>query len=240
GDLVLSGARESAICLDVPQRIVIQLEVRGHEDGLLELIGIVANEPAPNVLQFHDPGQLLAVDPIRVENHAIRIGQGDGFGAEVEQFLDRVLRNVATAGNQAQLAFQRVFAALEHLRGKIHAAIARSLRTNQRTAPIQALAGQHAREFILETLVLAEQVPDFAAADPNVSCRYVSIRPDVPEEFGHKTLAESHDFVVALALGIEVGSAFAAAHGQRSQRILQNLFKCQEFQNAKIDRRMEA
>ncbi len=60
------------------------------------------------------------------------------------------------------------------------------------------------------------------------------------DQFGHEALAEAHDFVVALALGIEIRSALAAAHGQRGQRVLEDLLKGQELQNAEIDRRMEA
>ena len=59
-------------------------------------------------------------------------------------------------------------------------------------------------------------------------------------QFGHEALAETHDFVIALAFGIEVRSAFAAAHGQRGQRVLEYLFKCQELQNSQRHRRMEA
>ena len=59
-------------------------------------------------------------------------------------------------------------------------------------------------------------------------------------EFGHEALAETHDFVVTLALGIEIGSALAAAHGERGERILEDLFECQELQDAEIHAGMEA
>jgi hypothetical protein len=59
-------------------------------------------------------------------------------------------------------------------------------------------------------------------------------------QFGHEALAEAHHFGVALALGIEVGTALAAAHGKRGEGILEDLFKGQEFQDAKVDRGVEA
>src|SRR4029077_11061195 len=62
---------------------------------------------------------------------------------------------------------------------------------------------------------------------------------DVALQFGHEALAEAHHFIVTLALGIEIGSALAAAHGQRGERILEDLFKRQEFQDAEIHARME-
>jgi len=55
-----------------------------------------------------------------------------------------------------------------------------------------------------------------------------------------KALAEPHHLIVALAFGIEIRSAFAAAHGQRGERILEHLLECKEFQNAEVDRGMEA
>ena len=59
-------------------------------------------------------------------------------------------------------------------------------------------------------------------------------------QFGHEALAEPHHFVVALALGIEIRTALAAAHHQSRQRVLENLLEGQELQDAEIDRRMKA
>ena len=60
------------------------------------------------------------------------------------------------------------------------------------------------------------------------------------EQFGHKRLAESHHFIVRLPLWIEVGAALAAAHRERRQRILKDLFEREELQDAAINCRMEA
>jgi hypothetical protein len=56
----------------------------------------------------------------------------------------------------------------------------------------------------------------------------------------HEALAETHDLVVGFALGIEIRSALAAAHGQGGEGVLEDLFEGQELENADIDRRMEA
>ncbi len=45
---------------------------------------------------------------------------------------------------------------------------------------------------------------------------------------------------VALALGVEVGAAFAAAHGQGGQGVFEGLFKGQEFQHRRGHRGVEA
>jgi hypothetical protein len=70
--------------------------------------------------------------------------------------------------------------------------------------------------------------------------RDVGVRADVAEQLGHEALAEAHDFVVALALGIEVGAALAAAHGERGEAVLEDLLEGQELEDAEVDGRMEA
>ena len=47
-------------------------------------------------------------------------------------------------------------------------------------------------------------------------------------------------FHVALAVGIKVGAALAAAHGQGGQAVFEGLLKAEELQDALIDRGMEA
>src|SRR3546814_6828773 len=59
-------------------------------------------------------------------------------------------------------------------------------------------------------------------------------------KLGHERLAEAHHFVVALALGVEVRATLAAAHGQRSQGVLEDLFEGEELEDADVHRRMEA
>ena len=61
---------------------------------------------------------------------------------------------------------------------------------------------------------MAEEEADLAAAYSYIAGGHISIRTDMAEEFGHETLAKPHDFVVTLALGVEIRAAFAAAHGE--------------------------
>ena len=138
------------------------------------------------------------------------------------------------------LAFERVLAGLQHLVGEVDAAVAGGFRTNERAAPVQALAGEHAGELVAQPLVLAEQEADLASAHADVAGGHVGVRTDVAAQLGHEALAEAHDFVVALALGIEVGAALAAAHGQRGERVLEDLLEGEELQDAEVDRGMEA
>ncbi len=60
------------------------------------------------------------------------------------------------------------------------------------------------------------------------------------KQFSHKGLAESHDFIVGLTFGIEIGSAFGSAHGQGGEGVLENLLKPEELEDAEIHGGMEA
>src|SRR5690606_37873595 len=129
---------------------------------------------------------------------------------------------------------------LEHFLGEVDAAVAGCLGTNQAAAVGQALAGQHAAGVVRQALVLALQEADLASANADVTGRHVGVGTDVAEQLGHEGLAEAHHFVVALALRIEVRTTLAAAHGQRGQGVLEDLFEGQELEHAQVDRRMEA
>src|SRR5215469_8279956 len=83
-DFVLRGAGEGAIGLDVPQRVVAELHVGGHEDGLLVLVGVLADAATAGILQVHDVRQLFAVDAVGIVYHAVGVGHGDRLGAEIE------------------------------------------------------------------------------------------------------------------------------------------------------------
>ena len=58
-------------------------------------------------------------------------------------------------------------------------------------------------------------------------------------QLGHKALAETHDLGIRLAVGVEVGTALAAAHGQAGQAVLEALLKAQELQDRQVDRGVE-
>ncbi len=121
---------------------------------------------------------------------------------------------------------------LEHFLGKVHGAVAGGFGADQRAAKAQALAGEHAVSAVGQLLVHAGHVADLAATHADVARGHVGVGADVAEQLGHEGLAEAHDFGVALALGVEVGAALAAAHGQGGQRVLEGLLEGQELQDA--------
>jgi hypothetical protein len=62
----------------------------------------------------------------------------------------------------------------------------------------------------------------------------------VSVQLGHEGLAESHDFRIGLAVRIKVGAAFAAADRQTGQAVLEDLFKAEELDDARIDVRSKS
>ena len=132
-------------------------------------------------------------------------------------------------------------AGLEHLVDEEGGAVAGGLGAHQRAAPGEALAGEHARpRTVGDPLVLAEHVADLAAAHADVAGRDVGVLADVAVQLGHEALAEAHDLVVRLALGVEVGAALAAADGQAGQGVLEDLLEAEELDDAEVDRGVEA
>ena len=150
------------------------------------------------------------------------------------------MRNISGAGYENILAFDRVALCCEHFLGEVYVAVASRFGTNQASAPFEALAGENAVIGILAALVLAKEVAYFAAAHADVAGGNVGIGADVAIELAHKGVAEVADFVVAFSLRVEVGTAFAAAHGQGREGVLKYLFKTEEFENAEVYRRVEA
>jgi hypothetical protein len=65
----------------------------------------------------------------------------------------------------------------QHLGGEVDAAVAGGLGPDQRAAPVEALAGEHAGELVAQALVLAEQEADLAAAHADVAGGHVGVGP---------------------------------------------------------------
>ena len=233
GDFVLGGAGEGALAGNGPGGLAFVV-------GAAELVGVFADASAFVVFEVHDPGEFFAGDAVGVVDKSAGVGEGDGFGAEVEEFFDGVLGDVAGAGDDAGFAFEGLVFGLEHFLGEVDGAVAGGFGANEGAPPFEAFAGEDAGEFVAEAFVLAEHVADFAGADADVASGDVGVGADVAFEFGHETLAEAHDFGVGFAFGVKVGSAFAAAHGEGGEGVFEDLFEAEEFEDALIDAGVEA
>ncbi len=75
---VLRGAGEGQLGGDSPRTLVRQVR------HTLEVLGIFANPPPPDVLQFHDPCQLFGADALLIHDGTIEVGKRDGLGAQLD------------------------------------------------------------------------------------------------------------------------------------------------------------
>ena len=55
------------------------------------------------------------------------------------------------------------------------------------------------------------------------------------DELGHEGLAEAHDLVVGLALGVEVGSSLSSSDGEGGEAVLEDLLESEELQDGQVD-----
>jgi hypothetical protein len=169
------------------------------------------------------------------------IREPDDGGAQLLGFFDGVDSHVTGAGNCYLGAIKRVTMGLHHFLGEIDTAIPGGFGAHQGTTPGEPLTGEHAG-FVLvgKAAIHTEQVADFPAADANIAGGNVPIFTNMVVEFGHEGLTEPHDFGIGLAFGVEVSAALAAADGQTGKRVLEDLFETKEFDDAKVDGRVEA
>ena len=130
---------------------------------------------------------------------------------------------------------------LQHAAGIVDRAVTGGLGTDQAAAEGEALAGDDAAgEAAGEAAPGAEEEAHFPAAHADVAGGHVHVRPHILIQLGHEALAETHDFGVGLALGVEVAAALGTAHGQGGQGVFQHLLEAQELDRALGDAGMEA
>ena len=230
-ELVLGRAGQRDVALDAPRTRA--LGVGAARYALRVLLDAAA-------LDFLDVLDDVQIDAVGIVDKAVGVGHGDDLGAQLGRLLAGVDRYVARAGDRDRLALERGALVREHFVHIVAQAVAGGLGAGERAAEAQALAGQHAGELVLHALVLAVHKADLAAADADVARRHVGELADVAGQLGDKGLAETHDLCVRLALGVEVGTALAAAHGQAGQAVLEALLKAEELDDRCVDRRMEA
>ena len=232
-ELVLDRARECDVALDFPR--LAALDELGAELGGVGLDDVVvAGAELEHVVDAFLRHSLFIVDV------AVRTGDSDDLGAELDELLRRAPGDVAEAGEGDRLAFDVLAELLEHVLREVHRAVAGGLRTHERTAEWTALAGEDSDELVAETLVLTEEITDLATADADVTGGNVRICSDVAGKLGHEALAEAHHFSVGLAARIEVGTALAAAHGKGGEGVLERLLETEELEDTQRYGRVEA
>src|SRR5690606_7404405 len=169
-----------------------------------------------------------------------RVRERERLRAEVDQLFGGMRGHVARTRDDRAHPFEVAALVLEHVVEEIDRAVTGRLGADHRAAVFEALAGEYAGEVVGDPLVLAEHVADLARADADVPGGHVHVGADVAIEFGHEALAEAHHLAVALALGVEVGPAFAATHREAGERVLERLLERKELEHAFVDARVEA
>ena len=232
-DLILGGAGNGHVTGDVPRPLALVVF-----DA--EVFGIFPDPASANLLEFHHPGKLVLVETVPVVDESVGVAGGDYPGAQVDEFFDGVLSHVARPRHGTNLPPQAVAPVGQHVLQEVHGSVSRGLAPDQAPAVGQTLAGHDADPAVHDPLVLAEHEADLARSDADVAGGDISILADVTVEFGNQGLAEPHDFTIGLSLGVEVGSAFGAAHGKPRQAVLEDLLEAQKLEDALVDGRVEA
>ena len=233
-DLVLGSARHNNVNLFSPRLLTC-------EEGNTKLICVILYAVAAGCAHFKQVIDLfLSRNAVFIVNVAVGAGDGNNLAAQLVDLNNSTPSNVTKAGDRKGLTFDLFAVGLEHFCGVVNRAKAGSLGANEGTAVGATLTGQHAGEFVAQSLVLTKEVADLACANADVACGNVGIGADVLLQLGHKALAETHNLSVRLALGVKVRAALTAAHRQTCQGVLKGLLKAEELDNALVYRGMEA
>ena len=163
------------------------------------------------------------VDAVGILDPALSVRASQNLAAQLGNLLHSIDSNIAGTVNNNVLALEGVTVALKVLVNKVRQAVAGGLGTSERAAKAQAFARKDARPLVAQALILTKQVSDLAATNTQVTGGI---------QLGHEGLTEMHDLVVGLALGVEVGTSLAAAHGKGGQRVLKDLLEAQELEHA--------
>src|SRR5512141_685325 len=205
--------------------------------GVLVVLAVVL-DPAPfHFLQLLD--RLEIASPL-VHDHAVAVAHGDDLPAELMDLLQGVDRHVPRSGDEGPLPLEPVLLPLQHLLDEVGAAVPGRLGAHLAAAPDQPLPGENARlELARQALVLPEQVPDLAAAHPDVARGDVRVLADDPPQLRHEALAEPHHLVVRLPLRVEVRPPLGAADRHPRQGVLEDLLESEELDDPEVDRGVE-
>src|SRR5690606_22774584 len=128
----------------------------------------------------------------------------------------------------------------EHLLGEEDGAVTGGFGANLCTTPAGSLAGEHAGLVAVRDLaVLAEEVPDLAGTDADVTGWHIRVLAEVTVQLVHEALAEPHDLGFALAVRVEVAAPLGATDALRGQRVLEDLLEPEELDDRQVHRRVE-
>ena len=132
----------------------------------------------------------------------------------MQDFFNRVLRDISGTGDNTGAAFKILANLVQHGLHEINSSISGCFGADGAATELHTFAGQNANKAIGNSFELAEHIADFSATHANIARRYIGIFTNVTVQLVHERLAEPHNLKLAFALWIEVGTAFCPAHGQ--------------------------
>src|SRR5699024_6994771 len=136
---------------------------------------------------FFDVPQEVNINAFWGQDIARRIGHCDNSGAVLLSLRSSISSHVAGARDDNFCATQRLTVGTHHFRHEIDGSVASCLSTNQRTAPGQALTGQHARFMLIcEASVLTKKETNFPSTHSNIAGRNVAVFTNMTVQLGHK------------------------------------------------------
>ena len=245
-DVVLGTVVADCLCLGHADLVLI---CAGHADvelaapGLLlreelyaELVCVILYAVAAGSTHLEHIVDLLFGDnAVRIVDVTVGTCEGDDLCAELGSLLGYAPGNVTEAGDTDDLAFDGVVLMLENFVEVINSTETGCFGTDKASAVGETLTGENAVLVSADyALILTEEVADLTSANADIACGNVDVGTDVTVELGHEGLAETHDFAVALAVGIEVGAALTAADGEGGEAVFEDLLEAEELQNAEV------
>ena len=200
---------------------------------------VFANTTTLNVLKFHDIVPFLTVNAIGIIDIAVGIGESNDFGSEIYEFVNGVLCHITRTAHANCLSFNVNASCLKHFEHEVNISVAGCFGANERTAEFETFTGESSCEFVGELLIHSEHVADFATANAYIACGNIGIGTNISPKFSHESLAETHDFRIALATRAEIATTFGTTHGKSGERVLECLLESKELQNAEVYRGVE-
>ena len=225
--LVLESARHSDVALHAPS-----LLARGKDGLARELVGHVLNLVTVRGTHVKHVVNHLSVDTFGQFAHTVGTADGDHLGTEFASLLGSTPSHVTEAREGHAFAFESVTLLFHHVLHIVDSAETSGLGTHEGTTPAIALASQSTSRVLTgQLLVHTVHVANLTATNTNVTSRAVLVRTNVAPQFVDESLAETHDFSVALSCRIEVGTTLTTAERQVGQAVLEDLFEAQELQH---------
>ena len=176
------------------------------------------------------------INSVWIVDISVRVRKSNNLCTKLSCLLCSVDCYVSGTGDHNGLASQLLAVCFQHLFCEVAETKTCSFCTSQRTTIGKTLTGKYTGPLIADSLVLTKHITNLAGTCSDITGRYVTVRTDMFAQLCHKALAETHYLSVALALRIEVGTTFAAAHRKSSKAVLKDLLEAEELDDTTVYR----